>query len=198
MTTTRLQEYLRILSSVDVNRLPLVESFERFLLSTDDTGVVANDSDNITIPQLHPFNIPTGSNIESAKIPHRMTRYCQINLITANFGSLLPTGPVQGGFLPIGRDYGLQEGVDQVKKLARQTERKFRAGTPLELLLYMTQDLPYPNMLLSLGKFWNRKVLNYHRDYQGEDIFRLTGCSGQHGSEFEVFIVEDLPLSHNP
>jgi hypothetical protein len=188
---TTLQEYLSLLAGAEVNTLPPVEAFKMFLTCGNNTNASQDVLPVSPLPELHPFTILEGVTIESAKEGLPMSVYCQEHLTNINYGTDLPSGSIQGGFLSMGHNYESEEAVSRVTELVRQTGCKFRLGTPLELLLYKTQNLPCPTYVVSLAKVWNGFVLHW-RGWHGDSEFDLGAWKGEWNAPCEVFVVEDL------
>lgn len=142
------------------------------------------------IPTLIPFTVLKDSTIDIAKESLPMTSYCKTNLNEERFGGQVKVGSLCGGFIKMNRDYESKEGLDAVGLLVKQTRRKFRLGTALELLIFK-QHHPLPQHCVALGSVWNAYVLCWD-GLGGGSEFGLRALTGWWHSTREVFLVEDI------
>ena len=143
------------------------------------------------IPLLYPFEVPQGSTIASAKEDLRLDHsWCKENLIDENFPYVLPKGDVIGGFISMNKTFESQEAINVINKLAEQTNRKFRPGTALELMLFFKKNRSVcPKYFIALGTIWNGEVLVWYDDFSE---FNLGGWGGRWDHYHQIFLVEDL------
>lgn len=178
-------------TAAEAGTLPPLGEFSAFLTGTKlvvrpTTEVVS------TILTFTPFTVPKGATVEILKEGFSMSNFCRTNLTTANFGTTTSTRPVQGGFLPMGKQYKSEEAVEAVKDLMIQTDRNLRLGTPKEFLAFKKQGCLHPKWCVSLAKVWNHLVLYWDAWANDDEFLRLHAWPGKWGAYDEIFIVEDL------
>jgi hypothetical protein len=145
----------------------------------------------LVVPPIHHFDVPEDATIDSLKCFSPMSVHCNANFTDEHFGTPIPAGLVAGGFYDMGKEFSSEEAVDTIGRLARQTGRKLRVGTPLELLSFLydfAEVLARPERFIALGKVWNNGVFGY---YDGK-YFDILVWGGGWYANCKVFIVEDL------
>lgn len=130
--------------------------------------------------------------IEDAKIGLGVATNCNQILTEANFGTPLPSSKSRRtGFLAMDANYTREEAEIAVSRLAKETGRNFRFGTPREALQHMLLNNVHPWGFVVFGKLYKEKAL-----YCVEDTFhherRPINSLLQWSSAHEIFIAEDL------
>lgn len=143
----------------------------------------------ISLP-LYPFVVPQSATVAAAKVNVPMTINCREYLTDKNFGSPLPKGLVQGGFLPMQMNYHLHLVKEVLAEFNSSSGGKIRLGTPLEMLLYKKQDLPHSKRFVSIEKLHMHLGLYWSGVGQRFDI--TVPPDGEWPYDMEVFVVEDL------
>lgn len=190
---TDLSHYYKALASArEAGTLPSLQDFITFVDGKKPTTEgVTKTQPSLIIPTLTPFIVPKNASIDTLKIDLPISKFCQADLTEENFGMPLPLGGIQGGFISMGRNYRSEEGVAKIKALVYQTGRKFRLGTPLEVLLYKAQNLSHPTYFVSLAKVWNGSVLHWS-EWASDGEFDFPAWEGSWDALCEIFVVEDL------
>ena len=154
----------------------------------------------LSIPDLYPIILPQqATTIETVFANVPVSKYTKRDLTNDNYDTPYPKGFVQGGFISMDeRGYLLEDAKEVVQKLASKFNRKFRLGTPFELVLYKEQGLPHPECFAALMSRWYsfkdepRPLSWFVWDgvYQPNE-FCLSGCYGG-TNRCKLFIIEDL------
>jgi hypothetical protein len=155
----------------------------------EPTEVLAEE-EPLTVPDMWGFHIPEGTTIDSLRNDIPMFDDHRENFTDKNFGISTLKCPKAVGFYDMGKEFGSCEAINTINKLASQTSRRFRAGTPLEALLFWLENRTRcPEWFTVLGKTWDDRVLNWNHIIPE---FYLCNWAGNWSSDRQVFIVEDL------
>lgn len=120
-----------------------------------------------------------------------MTSYCKENLTTEKYGPLPGQNRIAGGFYFPTKPSLSSESIVEIDRLAKETGRKFRAGTPFELLFYIQLRLPTPDLFNCISHIWDKKVLFWY-PYDFGTKFQLYHSEAKWRIDCGIFIVEDL------
>ncbi len=152
---------------------------------------------NITVPVMHFMPYPeAGITAESLKNTcERMTKYCRENLTEEKYGPLPGQNKIAGGFHFPTKPSLPNDSLAEIAQLAKETKRRFRAGTTFELLFYMLHRFPIPTsgFFNSIAHIWDDKILFWYpcpEDRLGR--FHLYHSKSQWRVDCGIFIIEEL------
>jgi hypothetical protein len=166
-----------------------------------------NTTDLRQVPKvygLNVFTVPRDATLESAKVGLPMDKFCREHLTTDNFGTYpYVRVPARAGFIVMDESYSKEGALAKILEFNNTTKLNFRFGTELEALCYVAQKLPHPTDFVSLANQWEGHHLLWRNWDDDGAPNRSEFCLSEELWEecnfyCKVFIVEDLPLSHNP
>ncbi|MES2986068.1 MAG: hypothetical protein V4686_02995 [Patescibacteria group bacterium] len=128
----------------------------------------------------------------SLKATFPMTEYCEENLTCEKYGPLPSMGKYAMGFYFTKEPSGVKTILEELAELSKQTGRKFRAGSPFELLFYIIQGFKLPKFFITIGHIWNNKVLFWYPFFGNPPRFHLYHWEGKWRIDGGIFIVEEL------
>ena len=149
------------------------------------------DEESLSIPQLYDFVIQPNTSIDSVASNIPISDEFRQMITDANFGiKLVKTGVMKGGFYAMEKPFTLAEASGLIRRLARQTNRKLRIGTPLEAFKFWFENSDkFPHYFLVCGKIYKNNVIRWR---YGISAFVLVGFAGEWSPDNKIFIVEDF------
>lgn len=157
------------------------------LLHTDRSGRL------IRIPELRAIGKRAAiQNPESLKKRIEMTQYCRENLTIENYGPLPSGERIACGFYYASHTSSIEDMKLDVEELCKKTGRKFRLGTPFELLWYMSHRYILPKFFISVSHVWNKKVLFWFQNNFGTKFHLWHDEIDAWRVDCGIFVVEEI------
>lgn len=121
----------------------------------------------------------------------QMTQFCRDNLTVENYGPLPTDEKIAWGFYYNSEASSIEDIQLDIIELCRKTGRKFRLGTPFELLWYILLGNVLPEFCISISNIWDNKILFWY-PFESGTKFHLYHHIGKWRKDCGIFVVEEL------